>query len=46
MLGLGDIWVFLAYTLNILVVLVCVIYGIINWNKGGENSLTSEKDGE
>ena len=46
MLGLGDFWVLLAYTANIIVVVICVIYGIINWNRGGENSLVEEKDGE
>ncbi len=44
MLGLGDFWVLLAYAANIIVVVVCVIYGIINWNRGGENSLTENKE--
>lgn len=46
MLGFGDFWVFLAFSANVIVVLICVIYGIINWNRGGENSLTEERDGE
>lgn len=46
MLGLGDFWVLLAFSANIIVVIVCVIYGIINWNRGGENSLVEEKDGK
>lgn len=46
MLGFGDFWVFLAFAANITVVLICVIYGIVNWNRGGENSLTEERDGE
>lgn len=46
MLGLGDCWVLLAFSANIIVVLICVVYGIINWNRGGENSLTEEKGGE
>lgn len=33
MLGLGDIWVFLAYILCILSTFVCVTYSFINWNK-------------
>ena len=43
MLGLGDFWVLFAYIANISVVLVCVVYGIVNWNRGGENSLTEER---
>ena len=46
MLGLGDLWVSLAFIVNIAVVLICVIYGIINWNRGGENSLTEKKGGQ
>ncbi len=38
MLGLGDISVFLAYLLSILVTIFCIIYGAVNWNKGGELS--------
>ena len=34
--GLQDNWVFLAYLLSILSSLLCVIYGIVNWNKGDE----------
>ena len=46
MLGFGDVWVLFAYAANIIVVLICVVYGIVNWNRGGENSLVEEKDGE
>ena len=46
MLGLGDFWVFLAFVANVAVVLICVVYGIVNWNRGGENSLTEEREGE
>jgi len=35
MLGLGDIWVALGFWLMILSSVLCIIYGIINWNKGG-----------
>jgi len=35
MLGLGF-WVGLAYLLCILSSLLCVIYGVITWNKGYE----------
>jgi hypothetical protein len=36
MLGIQDIWVWLAYILCILSTLLCVVYGFINWNKGEE----------
>ncbi len=34
MLGIEDKLVALAYLLCLLSVLICVIYGIFNWNKG------------
>jgi hypothetical protein len=36
MLGFADVWVTLAYILTILSALACIVYGIINWNKEGE----------
>ena len=36
MLGLGDFNVSLVFILIILSSLLCVIYGIVNWNKGLE----------
>ncbi len=36
MLGLGDFSIFLAYVLCIASAVLCVVYGIINWNKGKE----------
>jgi hypothetical protein len=35
-LGIGDPWVLLAYVLSIGSSLLCVVYGIVNWNKGDE----------
>lgn len=35
-IGLDDPWVALAYLLSIAGSLACVIYGVINWNKGDE----------
>ena len=35
-LGINDPWVWGAYILCILSMLLCVGYGIINWNKGEE----------
>lgn len=37
MLGFPDFQIFLAYILCILSMILCVVYGIINWNKGAEN---------
>lgn len=34
MLGMEDFWVGLAYLLCVLSSLLCVVYGIVNWNKG------------
>jgi len=38
---MGDFSIFAVYVLCIASALACVIYGIVNWNKGGE---TEEKD--
>jgi hypothetical protein len=35
MLGLTDPGVVLAYALCLLSALVCIVYGLANWNKGG-----------
>lgn len=34
MLGIEDPGIYWAYLLSIISALACVIYGIINWNKG------------
>ncbi len=36
MLGINDPWIWGVYLLCIFSTLLCVIYGLINWNKGGE----------
>ena len=36
MLGIEDPWIWGVYILCIISALLCVIYGIINWNRGGE----------
>jgi len=35
-LGIADPWVALVFVLCILSALLCVVYGLINWNKGEE----------
>lgn len=42
MLGIPDFWVWLAYVLCILCTCTAVIYGAINWNKGGQDVATQE----
>jgi hypothetical protein len=37
MFGFGDVWVFLAYFLTILAAILCVVWGILNWNKPRED---------
>jgi hypothetical protein len=37
MLGISGFGVALAYILCILSTILCIVYGIINWNKGGED---------
>ena len=38
LLGMQDFTIFLAYFLNIALVVLCLVYGIMNWNKGGDPS--------
>lgn len=33
MLGFQEFWAFMGYLLSILSALLCVVYGIVNWNK-------------
>lgn len=36
-LGIPDFWIWSAYLLCLASALTCVVYGIINWNKGSGN---------
>jgi hypothetical protein len=36
MLGLHDFWIILVYLLCIGSTLLCVVYGLVNWNRGGD----------
>lgn len=42
--GIADGWVSAAYILTIASALLCVIYGAINWNKGGEEESLSDPE--
>lgn len=37
MLGLPDTSIWLAYILSIGSAVLCIVYGIINWNRNNEN---------
>lgn len=45
MMGFTDGWIALAYILCICSALLCVIYGVLNWNRGvqDENMQASEE---
>jgi hypothetical protein len=44
MLGFGDVWVFLAYALALGSVVLCVAYGILNWNKPVEDEIEEARE--
>lgn len=35
MLGIDDFWVWSAYVLCLLSTVLCVAYGLLNWNRNG-----------
>lgn len=44
MFGLADPWIAAAYILVIFSAILCFIYGLINWNRGGdENELEARE---
>lgn len=43
MLGIQDKWVALAYILCIASTVLCVVYGIVAWNKGGTEIKPEDK---
>lgn len=36
MLGMADGWTAAVWILNVASMLLCVVYGVVNWNKDGE----------
>lgn len=46
MLGFDGLGVFLAYTMSICVMLLCVVYGIKNWNIPGDEDVERETEEE
>jgi hypothetical protein len=43
MLGIPDPAIWAGYLLAILSLLACVVYGIVNWNKGNESDFLEEE---
>lgn len=47
MMGIEDPVIYLGYIFAILSLILCVVFGIINWNKGKETDIKEiEKDKE
>ncbi|HPS90650.1 MAG TPA: hypothetical protein PKV33_00720 [Methanothrix sp.] len=46
MLGIDDPWIWGVYLLCILSALLCLIYGVVNWNKEGEQEAIEVKEEE
>lgn len=44
MLGINDPWILLVYLLCFLSAVACVVYGLVNWNKGAENESAEMKE--
>ena len=42
MLGIEGAWVSAAYALCLISTLICVVYGVFNWNRGGEEPVQPE----
>ena len=40
MFGISDPWIWSTYLLCILSAVLCVAYGLVNWNKGAEEERT------
>lgn len=40
MLGFGDGWVLAAYLFCVGSTILCVVYGIVNWNRGADKEPT------
>lgn len=46
MLGIDDPWIWGVYLLCIFSALLCLIYGLVNWNKEGELEALEVKEEE
>lgn len=41
-MGFKDIGITLAYSLSIIVSILCALFSFLNWNKGAEDTLDKE----
>jgi len=39
MLGIHDPGIYLGYLFSILGLIACIVYGVLNWNKGRETDI-------
>jgi len=46
MFGITDFWIYIVFILCIASALLCVVYGIVNWNKGNNDAQELKKDEE
>jgi len=46
MFGITDFWIYIVFILCIASALLCVVYGIVNWNKGNNDEQELKKDEE
>ena len=46
MLGIDDPWIWGVYLLCILSALLCLIYGVVNWNREGDQEAIEVKEEE
>jgi hypothetical protein len=46
MLGIDDPWIWGVYLLCILSALLCLIYGVVNWNREGDQEALEVKEEE
>ena len=44
MLGIKDPWIIAAFLMIFFSVAACIVYGLINWNKGAENEVLEIKE--
>ena len=43
MFGIDDVWIWLAYLLTLLSTFLCIVYGVLNWNKDGDDRPTEDE---
>lgn len=42
-MGISDAQIWLAYVFCIIATIVCVVYGVMNWNKGQTDATEDDK---